>query len=171
MMSRGQTETIFLSLGSNLGDRKANLDAGRQELSRRVELVNLSSIYETEPWGITDQPLFLNQVLEGTTDLKPSDLLAFLKNIERKLGRKPSVRYGPRLVDIDILLYGQEIINQEELVIPHQRLKERAFVLVPLAEIAPLLTYPGSNQTISELVEKVDLTGVELYQEKNGQSP
>jgi 2-amino-4-hydroxy-6-hydroxymethyldihydropteridine diphosphokinase len=137
-------------------------------LSSRVAIINSSSIYHTEPWGYQDQPPFLNQVLEVKTDLSPLDLLAFLKKIEQEIGRKPSFRFGPRLVDIDILLYGQEIIKRQELVVPHQRLKDRAFVLVPLAEIAPLVTYPGSNQTISELVEKVDCSGVEVYQETNG---
>lgn len=142
-----------------------NLETARQELSLQVNILDCSSIYQTEPWGYLDQPEFLNQVLAVETSLSPRELLEYVKEIEQNIGRKPSVRYGPRIVDIDILFYGNRIIQEEDLVIPHPRLKDRAFVLVPLAEINPDLIYPGIDLSISDLLINVDLTGVDLYQE------
>jgi 2-amino-4-hydroxy-6-hydroxymethyldihydropteridine diphosphokinase len=159
---------IYLSLGSNLGNRTSNLEKALHSLSPLVDVVNQSSIYETEPWGVLDQPNFLNQVLEGETNLSPSELLEHVKGIEREMGRKPSRRFGPRLVDIDILFYGDQIISEDGLTIPHKRMSERAFVLIPLKEIAPDLLYPGSPQTINDLASGVDPTGVVLYKEDNG---
>jgi 2-amino-4-hydroxy-6-hydroxymethyldihydropteridine diphosphokinase len=163
-----QKQRIFLSLGSNLGDRKANLIKALLLLSPQVDVINQSSIYETEPWGFLDQPSFLNQVLEGETDLSPLDLLNHVKDIEKELGRKPGRRFGPRLVDIDILFYGDQIITEDGLTIPHERMKERAFVLIPLEEISPEHIFPGSDQTITDLVKGLDPSGVVLYQEENG---
>jgi len=156
---------VYLSLGSNLGDRYANLLAVEEKLPPKVKLLARSAIYQTDPWGFVDQPLFLNQVLMVETALSPSDLLAYLKNIEVSMGRTPSFRLGPRLVDIDILFYGNEIIQEDSLIIPHQHLKERAFVLIPLAEISPDLLYPGSDQTVSDLLQQVDTSGVDLFKE------
>jgi 2-amino-4-hydroxy-6-hydroxymethyldihydropteridine diphosphokinase len=160
-----QKQRIFLSLGSNLGDRKSNLERALQGLTPEVEVVNQSPIYQTEPWGLLDQPLFLNQVLEGETTLSPLDLLNHLKGIEKEIGRKPGRRFGPRLVDIDILLYGDQIISEDGLTIPHKRMKERAFVLIPLADIAPDIPFPGTSQTIKDLANTIEPTGMDLYLE------
>jgi len=162
-MKSDQTEIIYLGLGSNLGDREANLQTVYQELPPEVEITIFSSLYETEPWGFRDQPDFLNQVVQAKTELSPRELLEYLKKIEKKIGRKPSFIYGPRLVDIDILLYGNMIINENNLVIPHNRIAERAFVLVPFEEIAPDLSLPDSTLTISELLESIDSSDVSLY--------
>ncbi len=162
-MKSDQTEIIFLGLGSNLGDREANLQTVFQELPPEVEPTIFSSLYETEPWGFRDQPDFLNQVVQAKTELSPRELLVYLKKIEKKVGRKPRFLYGPRLVDIDILLYGNMIINEINLVIPHNKIAERAFVLVPLAEIAPDLSLPDSAKTISELLELIESSDVSLY--------
>ncbi len=145
---------VFLGLGSNLGDRAANLRATRERLAAGgVALDRCSSLYETEPWGVAEQPRFLNAVCRGRTRLAPAALLALAKRIERELGRVETVRYGPRTVDIDILLYGERQLATPELTIPHPRLAERAFVLVPLTELAPDLRPPGSTRTVRELLE------------------
>lgn len=156
---------IILSLGSNLGDRKRNLESILNLLPPEVSVLRASSIYQTAPWGYTDQPDFLNQVLLAETALDPFDLLAYLKGIEAKLGRKPNFRFGPRLADIDLILYGDQRIDTEELQVPHPRFQERSFVLVPLVEICPDLKIPGSERTVSELLGELDQDGVGLYQE------
>ena len=163
-MKSDQTEIIYLGLGSNLGDREANLETVLQELPPDVEIIFYSSLYETKPWGFRDQPDFLNQVVQAETELSPRELLVYLKKIEKKIGRKPSFTYGPRMVDIDILLYGNMIITETNLTIPHYRITERAFVLTPLAEIAPELSLPDSTITISELLETIDSSDVSLYE-------
>ena len=154
------TERVFLALGTNLGDRCANLQAAKRELAPEIEIVRASSIYETPPWGYTDQPDFLNQVIEVRTHLDPLALLNHLKNIEAEMGRQETFRYGPRLIDLDILFYGQRVINEAELQIPHPRLQSRAFVLVPLCEIAPDFVHPTLNESIRSLLSKVDAKGV-----------
>ena len=153
---------VFIALGSNIGDREVNLDAAISLLSTFVSVQKTSPFYETEPWGFKDQPSFLNQVLEALTRLKPATLLKRLKSIEKKLGRKPGIRYGPRLIDLDILFYDELVLDEAGLTIPHPRLHERAFVLKPLEDIAPNLVHPVLNSTIHELVQKVDVTGVKL---------
>ncbi len=154
---------VYLGLGANLGDRLDNLQHAIQALPPAVSILRLSSIYETEPWGYRDQPAFLNQVLEGSTDLSPNDLLQYLKQVEREMGRRPTFRYGPRLVDLDILFYGDQVIDQPDLAIPHPRLAERAFVLVPLAELAPGLLHPASRQTVRQMLSQVDTAGVRKF--------
>jgi 2-amino-4-hydroxy-6-hydroxymethyldihydropteridine diphosphokinase len=150
---------VYLGLGSNLGDRMDNLSSAVERLSQKVNIKNLSSVYESEPLYIKEQPLFLNTVLSADTKLAPFKLLSFIKGIESELGRQPSFRNAPRLIDIDILFYGDQIIDTLELTIPHPRITERAFVLVPLAEIAPGLVYPLTHEKISDLLIRVEGLG------------
>lgn len=147
---------IYLGLGSNLGDRMGNLTSAVQHLSRKIAIKKLSSVYETAPMYVKDQPLFLNAVLSATTVLDPPELLHFIKSVEAKLGRQPSYRNAPRLIDIDILFYSNQVIVTPELTIPHPRIAERAFVLVPLVEIAPELVHPATRRKVSELLAKVE---------------
>ena len=147
--------SAYLCLGSNLGDREKNLTRALSLLSQEVKLEKVSSIYETEPVGYKEQPLFLNMVCQGTTNLNPQELLSLAKAIESKMGRAPSFPNAPRPIDIDILFYDNEIITTKDLTIPHPRLTDRAFVLVPLAEIAPELVHPELGKSITELASKV----------------
>ena len=133
-----------------------------------VEINAASSIYETQPWGVVDQPRFLNQVLKGTTSLAPMNLLYELKAIERLMGRRETVRYGPRIIDLDILLYGERIIHYNRLQVPHPRMLERAFVLVPLAETSPGIVIPGSQLPVESLLQQIDQAGIEKYQPDKG---
>jgi 2-amino-4-hydroxy-6-hydroxymethyldihydropteridine diphosphokinase len=153
----------YLALGTNLGNRLSNLEAALAALPPAVRVLQRSPVYETAPWGVTSQPTFLNMVLQGETDLSPDGLLTQVKSLEKELGRQPTYRYGPRLIDIDILLYDDLVLNTSGLVIPHPRLHERAFVLVPLADLAPGLVHPVLHKTISTLLEEVDTHGVERY--------
>ena len=146
--------TIYLSLGSNMGDRQENLDKALDFLSQRVRMGKISSIYDTEPVGNLEQPRFLNLVCQAYTRLEPAALLALTKGIENKLGRTGNSN-APRPIDIDILLYDEQVIETPELTIPHPRMTERAFVLIPLAEVAPDLVHPVSGKTIKELSEGV----------------
>ncbi len=155
--------TVFLSLGSNIGDRLANLRSAMALLSPDIHPLAQSSIYETEPWGYSDQPTFLNLVWEGSTQLDPLNLLSHLKQVENTLGRKETFRFGPRLIDLDILFYDDLVIDTPTLTIPHSRISERAFVLVPLAEIAPDFYHPVLKTTIQQLLSKVDTSGVKIY--------
>ncbi|MBI3158033.1 MAG: 2-amino-4-hydroxy-6-hydroxymethyldihydropteridine diphosphokinase [Chloroflexi bacterium] len=160
--------TVYLGLGSNLGDRAANLAAAIAALPPNVRVAAQSSIYETAPWGYADQPAFLNQVFATRTAFRPRGLLAFLKNIERRVGRTPSFRNGPREIDIDILFYDDLQLDEPGLTIPHPRLHERAFVLVPLTEIAPDLIHPAAHKTIQTLLGTIDTAGVHAYQQQAG---
>ncbi len=146
----------YLGLGSNLGERHLNLIYGLQLLSSSMELVQLSSVYETEPWGYTEQPRFLNLVCKVETDtLSAYQVLENAIDVERKVGREPNFTYGPRILDIDLLLYGDEVISTNELVLPHPRMRERAFVLVPLAEIASSQIHPLLGLSIKDLLKQV----------------
>ncbi len=147
---------VYLSLGSNLGDRHANLLEARRLLSSKVDVSAASAIYETDPWGFEDQPAFLNQVLVGQTHLAPEDLLALVKDIERQMGRQPTFRYGPRLIDIDLLMVDQLQHKADRLTLPHPRLTERAFVLIPLAELAPDVRVPGTDTTAAEWAARLE---------------
>jgi 2-amino-4-hydroxy-6-hydroxymethyldihydropteridine diphosphokinase len=157
--------TVYLSLGTNLGDRLANLRTAVRELSKVLKGVRTSSIYETEPWGYADQPAFLNMVLAGTTLFSPEDLLDAIKTLEGELGREKTFRYGPRKIDIDILFYDDLVLASEKLEIPHPRLTERAFVLVPLVELEPHLVHPLAKCTALQLLEGVDARGVKFVEE------
>ena len=147
---------VYLSLGSNLGDRRAHLREAVERLTTQgVGVLRESSIYESEPRDVREQPWFLNQILEAETDLLPRQLLARTQKIEREMGRKRVVDKGPRVIDIDIVLFGNAAVRAPELEIPHPRMRERRFVLEPLAELAPDLRHPVSGRTMRALLEAV----------------
>jgi len=151
---------IYLALGANLGDRLANLRAAIDALPPEVTVLAESPVYETPPWGVADQPAFLNMAVKAETHLAPPALLAHLKQLETALGRTPTFRYGPRVIDIDILFYDDLVFESEGLIIPHPRLHERAFVLLPLADIAPDVRHPVIGKAVRELLAQVDTTGI-----------
>ena len=160
----------YLGLGSNLGDRAANIRQARRclDATNGIRVRDVSSIYETEPWGVTEQPRFLNCAVGIETSLDPAQLLESVKTIERDMGRVATIRYGPRPIDIDILLYGDSVIDSEtpDLKIPHARIVERAFVLVPLAEVAGEVWHPTALAPIAVLADRVgDRDGVRYWGE------
>ena len=149
-------KTVYIALGSNLGDRVENLLLAREHIaSPHVRLTRVSSIYETAPREIVDQPWFLNQVVIAETTLFPRQLLARLLRIEHEMGRQRTIAKGPRVIDLDILLFGDAMIHTAGLEVPHPRMAERRFVLEPLAELAPALRPPRSNYTVQEMLTKV----------------
>lgn len=144
---------VYLLLGSNLGDRFQVMAAARESIAEQAgTIVSGSAIYETEPWGITDQPAFLNQVLEIRTALLPEELLRVVLNIEHELGRARYERWGARIIDIDLLYFGDTVQDSARLTLPHPRIQERRFVLAPLAEIAPHFIHPVFNKTTLTLL-------------------
>ena len=154
----------YLLLGSNLSDPWQQLHTARKKISMCVDIITKSSIYETKAWGKTDQPDFLNQVILVSTELSPEDLLNKLLAIEGGMGRARSEKNAPRLIDIDILFYNSSIIKAEHLSVPHPRITERRFVLIPLHEIAPKYMHPVLNKSIGELLGQcVDPLQVKRY--------
>ena len=151
---------VYLSLGTNLGNRLDNLKHALESMKEFCQVVASSSVYETDPWGFEDQPFFYNQVVKIETVLDPIQLLREIKKMELEMGRIPTFQYGPRLIDIDILLYEDLIIVEENLKIPHPLLQERRFVLVPLCEIAAELLHPVLKKTFEELLEVCEDKGV-----------
>ena len=151
--------TAYLGLGANLGDRESNLSKALRLLTESpgVWVIRCSSLYETAPWGVTNQPDFLNCAAEIRTDLLPVTLLELVKKVEQALGRQENFRYGPRVIDIDILLYGDQVIQVDDpdLQIPHVGMSERAFVLVPLAEVTPETLLPTSAVSVQVLCNQV----------------
>ncbi len=147
--------TVYLGLGSNIGNRQEHLNRALDFLSQRLRVEQVSSVYDTEPTGNPNQPRFLNLVCQVATGLEPIALLTLVKGIESKLGRLPHTTNLPRPIDIDILFYGDQIIETQELTIPHPRLTERAFVLIPLAEIVPNLVHPANGKTVKELMSSL----------------
>lgn len=144
----------FLLLGTNLGDRWGNLDRCRDLIEDTIgEIVTASLIYETAAWGITDQPSYLNQVLQIESNLSPLDLLTAALAVEKKLGRVRKERWGERIIDIDILYYDQQVVNLPDLTIPHPEISNRRFTLVPLAELIPDFIDPQKNLSIRQLLQ------------------
>jgi 2-amino-4-hydroxy-6-hydroxymethyldihydropteridine diphosphokinase len=160
---------IYLSLGSNIGDRAGYLRQAAEHLDAGgVKILRASAIYETEPVNLVRQDWFLNQVLEAETELFPRQLLKRVNRIERGLGRVRTVPKGPRTLDIDILFYGTSVVSAIELEIPHPRLAERRFVLVPLAELAPDLRHPVTSRTVRQMLESAPAAAVRRVPDPRG---
>ena len=145
----------YIALGSNVGNREENISKAFEILKGKVTFLKTSSIYETKPMYMENQGLFLNCAVKVETALKPKELLNFLKIAEKRLGRQNAPRNGPRIIDLDILFYGNQIINDDKIVIPHPKIQEREFVLVPLVEIDPNLIHPIYQKTVSELLKEL----------------
>jgi 2-amino-4-hydroxy-6-hydroxymethyldihydropteridine diphosphokinase len=153
--------SIYLLLGSNLGDRLQIMESARRMIGKNVGQISIeSSIYETAPWGITDQPAFLNQVIRVETTLAPEEVLRNILDIEHELGRVRYERWGARVIDIDLLYYQDLILDTARLTLPHPRLQDRLFTLIPLAEIAPDFVNPLLGETSAALLEKCTDNGV-----------
>lgn len=143
---------VYIGIGSNIGDRKENCRKAIKLLKENgIAIKKQSAMYETEPWGVKDQPKFINMAIEVETDKKPEELLRILKEIEKEIGRAESVKWGPRVIDLDILFYDDMILKTQDLEIPHPLIHERAFVLKPLCEIAPDKKHPVTGKTIKEM--------------------
>jgi len=154
-MGRGRMgERVFIAIGSNLGDREANCRSAIEHLKGdpRVRVIKESAFYETEPWGKTEQPAFINAAVEIETDLAPKELLALLKNIEDRVGRKARERWGPREIDLDIIFYGDRVIKEEGLTIPHPEAHNRRFVIEPIAEMAPEFIHPVLEEKLYDIL-------------------
>lgn len=161
----------YIALGSNLGNREEYLAKAikKIQLHPAIKVVDLSSIYETDPIGYTDQAEFLNMVIKINTDLSAFELLSVLQDIEKRLDRKRELKWGPRTLDLDILLYNHENIEAEQLIIPHERMHERAFVLIPLYELDKDISIPTIEESLLSIIEQLsDIEGVRIWKQKNG---
>lgn len=147
---------VHLGIGSNIGDRKANCERALELLGGRgIKIKKVSSMYETKPWGLKEQPDFINMAAEAETDLSPEKLLDTLKRIEKEMGREETVKWGPRVIDLDILFYNDAIVDTQRLRIPHPFIRERDFVVTPLAEIAPDKVHPVLKKSVRQLREEL----------------
>jgi 2-amino-4-hydroxy-6-hydroxymethyldihydropteridine diphosphokinase len=166
--SKNRELISYLSIGSNLGDRKKNLDEAINHLKSKAGFViNTSKVYESEPWGLKDQNFFLNQVIKLKTTFSPQDLLKCCKNIEVKMGRSKSIKWGERNIDIDILYFSKLILNEDDLKIPHPLIQERKFVLLPLNELNKTFIHPSLNKTNYKMLEDcIDNSNIFLYGNK-----
>ncbi|MEX0346499.1 MAG: 2-amino-4-hydroxy-6-hydroxymethyldihydropteridine diphosphokinase [Rhizobiaceae bacterium] len=160
-LTESSAERIFVGLGGNIGDPRRAMASAISTLVRDadIEMIAVSSLYSTPPWGISEQPDFLNAVVELKTTLEPRQLLDKCLEVERSLKRERKERWGPRIIDLDIIAYGRREVRENDLQLPHPRLAERAFVLVPLAEIAPEFVIGGN--AVHELLDVVDTEGIE----------
>ncbi|MDX1413971.1 MAG: 2-amino-4-hydroxy-6-hydroxymethyldihydropteridine diphosphokinase [Candidatus Promineifilaceae bacterium] len=156
---------IYLGIGTNVGRRTENIKRAIDLLAAQVDISAVSPIYETAAWGIEDQPDFLNLCIAGSCELDPWDLLYYVKNLEMEMGREETIRWGPRLIDIDILLMDEVVMSEPGLTIPHKGLPERATVLVPLNDIAPYERHPVTGATVAEMLAKVDVSSVWRFEE------
>ncbi|MBS1682779.1 MAG: 2-amino-4-hydroxy-6-hydroxymethyldihydropteridine diphosphokinase [Bacteroidetes bacterium] len=159
--------TVFISIGSNLGNRKAHLNQCRKLIDQYVcRIIKTSSIYETRAWGKTDQPDFLNQVIQVECSVPAVDLLEKILSIEMDMGRLRKEKWGARVIDIDIIYFGDEIIASNQLIIPHPRMHERNFVLIPLAEISPDFVHPLLKKSNEQLAcESSDRLSVKIFKD------
>ena len=153
----------YIGLGSNLGDRNSFIQKAIDELDKIAEVCNQSKIYETPPWGDTDQPSFLNSCVELKCDLPALDLLSELKKIEDLLGRTKTRKWGPRVIDLDLLFYGSETIQSKHLTVPHPELHKRSFVLKPLADIAGQFLHPVLKLSIKQLLDNIDSSEIHEF--------
>ncbi len=157
-------ERVYLLLGTNVGNLTENIMNAIDELSKNgIKILKKSKIYKTKPWGKTDQPDFLNMAVEVETSFSPQELLKTLKGIEQKLKRKTNEKWGPRIIDIDILFYGNHTINEPNLIIPHPYFFERNFAIIPMADIAPDFIPPAQNKSIKQVKAGVKNEGIEIY--------
>ncbi|HDI45963.1 MAG TPA: 2-amino-4-hydroxy-6-hydroxymethyldihydropteridine diphosphokinase [Candidatus Omnitrophica bacterium] len=164
---------VYISLGSNSGERKRNMELALQELRKLVKITAVSSLYESPPWGYTDQEKFLNAVVEIETDEEPMKLLSLLKGIEARMGRKKTFRWGPRIIDLDILFYDSRTLVSPKLRIPHPEVKNRAFVLLPLLELNSSLLHPEDNSSLEKMLnecchrDKEDIKRIAIFNPHN----
>ncbi|HEX7319105.1 MAG TPA: 2-amino-4-hydroxy-6-hydroxymethyldihydropteridine diphosphokinase [bacterium] len=157
-------DNIFILLGTNEGDLKKNLQTALKHLQEKmITIQKKSRIYMTKPWGNTDQPDFLNMVIEASSERSPAKLLQCLKSIERDMGRRKNAFWGPRVIDLDILFYGRRVVNQKDLIIPHKEFFHRSFALIPMAEIAADFRPPRRIKTIKEYARELGDEGVKVY--------